>query len=101
MSKIRQSARGQECQVRIIGVCNHNSETVIWAHPNNGAAGKGMGMKAKNGLGSYCCSSCHDVIDGRAPRPAGMRKNDVDMAFHEGHQRSYVILIEKGLVKES
>lgn len=99
MSRIRQSARGEECQVRIIGVCNHNSETVILAHPNSGAAGKGMGMKALDPLGAYCCSACHDVIDGRAQRPLGMRKADVDLAFHEGHQRTFVKLVEKGLVK--
>jgi hypothetical protein len=99
MSKIRNSARGQECQVRIIGVCNHNSETVIWAHPNNGAAGKGMGMKALDPLGAYCCSACHDVYDKRMPRPVGMRADDVDISFHEGHQRSFVMLAEKGLVK--
>lgn len=99
MSKIRQSAKGQDCQVRIIGVCNFNPETTILAHPNAYAAGKGAGMKALDGLGAYCCSSCHDVIDGRAPRPTGMRKSDVDLAFHEGHQRTFVILAEKGLVK--
>lgn len=99
MSKITASARGQECQVRIIGVCNHNSETVIWAHANNYGAGKGRGLKSVDPLGAYCCSACHDVYDGRAKRPEGMRKSDVDLAFHEGHQRSFLILIEKGLVK--
>lgn len=101
MSKITKSARGMECQVRIIGVCNHNNETTVWAHPNSMAAGKGMRTKAYDALGAYCCSSCHDVIDGRVPRPEGVRKTDIEIDFHEGHQRSYVILIEKGLVKES
>lgn len=99
MSKIRESARGEECQVRIIGVCNHDSATVILAHPNNYGAGKGAGMKALDPLSAYCCSACHDVYDGRRGRPEGMRKTDVELAFHEGHQRTFVKLVAKGLVK--
>lgn len=99
MSKITESARGEECQVRIIGVCNHDSETVVLAHPNQYGAGKGRGLKALDALGAYCCYACHMVLDGQALRPEGMRKSDVDLAFHEGHQRTFVKLVEKGLVK--
>ena len=94
MSKITESARGQECQVRISWVCNRNSETTIWAHANGLAAGKGRGLKAPDILGSYCCSSCHDVVDGRVSRPKGMSKGDVELDFANGHYRSVVILVE-------
>lgn len=31
MSKLRESARGQDCLVRLPGVCNRNPETVVLA----------------------------------------------------------------------
>jgi len=98
MSKITQSAKGEDCQVRLHGVCNFNSETVVWAHANGLAAGKGMGMKSPDALGSYACSACHDVIDGRV-HPRHLERHEIQLAFHEGHQRSFIKLLEKGLVK--
>lgn len=32
MADLRKAARGRECQVRIPGVCNGNSETSVLAH---------------------------------------------------------------------
>ena len=64
MSKIRKSARLKDCLVRIPGVCNFNPETTIAAHISI-AGLHGMGLKASDLLTVRCCSSCHDVIDGR------------------------------------
>ena len=97
-TKIRASARGMQCQIRIPGVCNRNPETVVWCHANGSAAGKGIGMKSHDLLGAYGCSSCHDVVDRRAPLPVGTFRDTVDLMFWEGHARSLLILIEKGLV---
>lgn len=97
MSKITASAKGENCQVRIPGVCNFNPETTVWAHANGLAAGKGKGLKSPDPLGTYACSDCHDVIDGRCGAP-GMSYEEVQLAFHQGHQRSFIKLIEKGLV---
>lgn len=63
--KIRESARGETCTLRISGVCNHNPETVVFCHINDGS--KGMGRKPDDLSGVYACSSCHDMIDGRRP----------------------------------
>lgn len=98
MSKITDSARGMECQIRIPLVCNHNPETTVWCHANGSAAGKGIGMKSLDPLGAYGCSDCHDVVDGRRPLFEWSRET-VRLAFWEGHARSLRILIEKGLVK--
>lgn len=46
MSKITESARGQDCQVRIIGVCKGDPAYKIWSHARHGSAGKGRGIKA-------------------------------------------------------
>jgi len=43
-------------------VCNHNPETTVLAHLSGG----GMGRKTPDTEGAFCCSSCHDVLDGRA-----------------------------------
>lgn len=99
MSKITESARGEDCEVRIPGVCNFNRETTVWAHANGLAAGKGRGLKSPDALGTYACSACHDVIDGRVRSPLGWDKGDVENAFHQGHQRSFIKLLGKGLVK--
>jgi hypothetical protein len=84
------------CQIRLPGVCNHNPETTVWAHGNGSAAGKGIGMKANDLLGAYACSACHDVYDRR--QPTQMQRVEVELAFWEGHARSLLKLIEKGIV---
>ena len=94
MSKIRESARGEECQVRLPGICNFNPETTVWAHANGSAAGKGIGMKSPDILGSYACSACHDAVDGRTT----IDRREVRLSFWEGHARSVRILISKGLI---
>jgi hypothetical protein len=99
MSKIRESANGMPCQIRLPNICNHDPATTVWAHANGSAAGKGIGMKAHDLLGAYSCSACHDVFDRR--RPTDMPRYEVELAFHEGHQRSLLILIEKGIITVS
>ena len=102
MSKIRESARGMYCQIRLPGICNHDPATTVWCHANGHAAGKGVGMKSHDLLGAYGCSNCHDVYD-RRRGPSNfpgceVTWPDVELAFHEGHQRSLVILIERGVI---
>jgi len=92
LSKIRQSAKGEDCQVRIPDVCNFNPETTIFAHKG----GAGMGRKASDIHGAYCCSSCHDVIDGRVS--SRYLKDAVELMFYDGILRTQLILIEKGLI---
>lgn len=96
VSKIRESANGVECQVRLPGICNFDKATTVWAHGNGSAAGKGMWMKSHDLLGSYACSACHDVYDRR--RPTDTPRVEVELAFWEGHARSLVLLIERGII---
>jgi hypothetical protein len=63
MSKIRKSARGEDCTINLPGVCNYNPETVVWCHSNRYEHGKGMGLKAKDEHGAYGCSECHATYD--------------------------------------
>jgi len=91
-NSITRSARGEDCTVRIGGYCNRNPETVVYAHKNGG----GMGTKSNKIHGAYCCSSCHDVIDGRAK--SHFSPEMVKVMHYEGIFRTQLILIAKGLI---
>lgn len=99
MSKITESARGEDCQIRIPGVCSFNAAETVWAHANGSAAGKGIGMKSHDALGSYACFKCHAVVDRMIPLPEGLTRDQVKLYFLEGHLRSLIKLIDKGIVK--
>jgi len=94
MSAITKFARGQDCQVRIDGVCNFNHETVVFAHINGG----GLGIKRPDTEGAFCCSDCHDVLDLRR-RIEGLTYDKIKLYHHEGAMRTREILIDKGLIK--
>ena len=103
MAKIKQtaitkSARGQDCQIRLPFVCTQNPETVMWCHANGLASGKGIGKKSHDALGAYGCIACHDALEGRKHYDH-LTRDEIKLAFHEAHQRSFLILIDKGLVK--
>lgn len=95
---IRDSARGEECTVRIAGVCNHDPATTVWSHAPFAAAGKGGALKGLDVLGCYSCAACHNVVDGRAPRPAGLSREQALLDWFFGMARSIVRLRQKGLV---
>jgi len=85
MSKIRESARGEACQLRLDG-CNPGpeNETVVFSHLPNGS----MGLKALDIHGFYACHNCH-------------AKYERDWLDHMGLQamkRTQEILLEKGLI---
>ena len=96
MSKIRKSARGQQCQIRLIGICNHNPETVVLAHYRM-AGTCGMGMKPSDIQAAYACSLCHDAADGRLK--TDLSRDEIQTAFAEGVMRTQQILIKQGLLK--
>ncbi len=93
MSKITQSARGQECQVRLDGICNHDSDTTVFAHIGGG----GMGTKQPDTEGAFCCSDCHNEVDRRTTRILNPLR--VSLYHHEGCMRTRKILIDMGLIE--
>ncbi len=93
MNKIRKSAKDEQCQVRIVGVCNGNPETTVFAHKGGG----GMGMKSNEIHGVYSCSACHDEYDGRTRKIKDRLAVEID--FYDGMVRTQLILIKKGLIK--
>ena len=93
MSKIRKSAQGQACMVRIPGICNSNPETTVLAHLN----GAGMGRKSSDMAAAYACSACHDAVDGRVW--SEYSQQELSLMFYEGILRTQEILRSKGLIK--
>lgn len=61
--KLRDSARGQDCTLRLPG-CRHNPEYTVLCHLPVGM--RGVGMKSPDLFAVFGCDHCHAVIDGRA-----------------------------------
>ncbi|MDE1179480.1 nuclease domain-containing protein [Paraburkholderia sp.] len=96
--KIRESARDEECLVRLPGACLHRPDATIWSHYRGSAGGKAGALKADDLCGAFACTACDAVYDGQRPPPEGMTYSDVVVAWHEGHIRSIVRLHEKGVI---
>lgn len=77
----RRAARGRDCTLMLLGVCNRDPATTVLCHSNRLADGKGMGLKAPNSAACFGCSDCHDVLDGRRPLPGWMTRQQLEDAF--------------------
>lgn len=95
MANLRKEAQGRECQVRLPGICNGNSETVVLAHFRM-AGLCGVGMKPNDLFGAWACSACHDEIDRRTRRTDA---SEAHMAHLEGVIRTQASLIAEGKLK--
>lgn len=93
---LRKEARGRGCTVRIPGVCNFNSETVVLAHIRV-AGVSGMGLKSPDLLGAWACSNCHDEIDGRT-HTSGLSRDELRLAHYDGIARTIMQLHKEGLI---
>lgn len=82
--------------VRLPGICNFNSETVVLAHIRL-AGISGMGMKSPDLIGAWACSACHDEIDGRTHK-SGLSHDELRLAHYDGMARTIAQLDREGLV---
>jgi hypothetical protein len=99
MTPIRRAARGQDCTLTIPGVCNRDPASTVLCHSNSLADGKGMGLKAPDTEACFGCSSCHDVLDGRRPRPAWLSHEGLLATFRHARMLTHAILRQKGLIE--
>ena len=74
MSKLREFARGKECQLRFEG-CSYNPEETVLAHVRMGGVA-GTGTKPPDCIGIHACHSCHEILDARKKRPEFMSEAD-------------------------
>lgn len=94
---IRRAARGQDCTLRL-AVCNFDPDTTVLCHSNFLADGKGVGLKAPDTAAAFGCSACHDVLDGRRPRPADLSLAGLEAAFRAAVGATHEILRSMGLL---
>lgn len=86
--KIMQSAKGEDCTLRLTGVCNFNPETTIAAHIGSR---RGMACKCGDNMVVYSCSNCHGEIDSCSRESYAA---DKIRALEETQEK----LIEKGIM---
>jgi len=91
--KIRDSANGKDCTLRLYPICNGNPETTVFAHIGKN---RGVSIKCGDNMGIYVCSSCHDIIDGRIRRD--MTQGDMAIDKLRALEETQQILIEEGLM---
>lgn len=94
---LRDSARGEDCLVRLPG-CPGDPAMTIWSHNRHQRAGKGGAIKAIDLNGAYCCTYCDAIYDGQQPLPEGVTREEVELAWFMAHAESLVRLAQKGLV---
>lgn len=88
-------ARGQECQVRLEGVCNGNPETVVAAHSNQYIHGKGGALKAHDCFVAWACSDCHRELDTSNRLSYEEKCNLWQRAF----ERTLLAALEQGILR--
>ena len=93
-SKLTKAAKGQECTIGIHPYCNSNPETVVFCHAPS--ARKGMGIKSPDWWGAFGCSTCHDIIDGRAQ--VELAQEEITRCFVAGIYETLNIQIEDGRI---
>lgn len=96
MTDLRKLARGQDCQVRIPGICNFNPETVVLAHFRMPGT-CGVGMKPHDYQAAICCSACHDALDQRTP--THYAKSELDLMMCHGILRTHECWRRMGVMK--
>jgi len=97
-SAIRISARNQDCTLRFDQICNFNPETTVLCHSNHGVDGLGMGIKSSDLRACFGCSSCHDILDSRAP--SWFSKDQIDHIFENAVSKTHIILKRMGLIED-
>ena len=96
-TKIRQSARDEECTLRFPG-CLFTTDTTVLCHSNLLADGHAMGIKASDERAAYGCVHCHDLLDGRAPRPTNFPLSSMLQRFETGVLLTHQRLHAKGVI---
>jgi hypothetical protein len=85
--KIRNSAKGETCSLRISEFCDHDL-TVVLAHINSNY--RGTGMKSPDIFSCYACYHCHTLLDSNT-----VHAKDQLRALQETQMK----LAEKGLIE--
>lgn len=91
--KIRNAARGQDCTMQVMTICNYNPETTVLAHVNTTGTGS-KGAKCHDFSAVFACHACHTWMD-------NYKGSGEDRLFYTRRAlvRTWEKLIEMGLIK--
>lgn len=89
---LRKLAQGKPCLVRS-PACNNNPETTVLAHIRQIGI-SGLGIKAPDLLGSWCCSACHSYVDQETKANREAR----ELLLYRGMARTIYQLIKDGVI---
>jgi hypothetical protein len=92
MSKLRKSARGRNCEIRIPGYCCGDPETVVLCHIPSGS----LSHKSPDCHAGFGCFVCHGVIDGRVP--SRYDAQTLRLYLLEAVIRTQAIWLKEGLI---
>lgn len=95
-NKIREAAKGQNCQISVPGICNHDPLTVVAAHSGRNTDGASMGQKSDDLFVAFACNKCHDFVDGRIH--SKHFNNDREWFFNRGMRRTQRLLFNAGII---
>lgn len=96
MTNLRTIARGEECQVRLPGICTFNREQTVLAHFRL-VGMSGMGVKNHDLFGAYACAACHAVCDGQVD--SDLTREERMLALAEGTFRTQALLLRRGIIQ--
>lgn len=91
--RLRDSARGQPCTVRLPGCTGGGDDSVLAHMPG---CGRGVGTKTSDINALIACSRCHDAID-RRTRPVLSSEANL-AAIIRGHAETVQHWIDIGLI---
>lgn len=94
MSKLRDAARNQECQIRVPGLCEFNPETTVLAHFR---LGTGIAQKSIDLCGAWSCYTCHQAVDGHMK--SAFTHDQLRLMHAEGMVRTITELHRQGKLK--
>lgn len=66
--------------------CNANNGTIVGAHCNELALGRGFAHKTPDYMVAYLCNDCHDAVDGRSQ---GLSRDEKRAIWN----RAYVVTV--------
>lgn len=89
--RLRALARDRDCTIRLPGICNGRSETVVLCHFRMLGL-PGGGSKVPDLIGAWGCSSCHSYVDSH-------KDPQTQLAFAHGCFRTQAQLLKEGEIK--
>jgi hypothetical protein len=96
VTDLRQEARGEQCTIRVPGICCGDPAKVVLCHVRIIGI-SGIGMKSPDALAAYGCHPCHDLVDGRTKTNYTLA--DRRLFLLEGMARTQHKLIQRGILR--